>query len=332
MMAQNSQPYECAVTGQTEPIPGSSQVANSAGGFSWAVNDWTRLDRFLILGAEGGTYYVGEYDLLKANHDAVIRCIKADGIRTLNCIVQISKSGRAPKNDPAIFAFALVVTHGDQTVKDMACRNLYKICRTGTHLFHFVTFVHALRGWGRGLRSAIAHWYINQNADDLAYQAIKYQKRDGWSHGDILRLAHPIARSAQHDAVFRWISTGTKGLGNRTVKRCIKKKSRKISYPAISALPEIIDAFERAKRATTKSEIVSLICRFNLPRETIPTKWLNEIEVWEALLHRMPLSALIRNLGKMTSIGLLKPTSNATSQVLEKLENKITSEMREYTR
>ena len=43
------------VTTQSRPIPGSTQVRNSAGGYSWEVDDWTRLDRFLILGAEGGT-------------------------------------------------------------------------------------------------------------------------------------------------------------------------------------------------------------------------------------------------------------------------------------
>jgi hypothetical protein len=38
-------------TPQSQPIPGSSQVRNSGGGYSWQVDDWTRLDRFLILGA-----------------------------------------------------------------------------------------------------------------------------------------------------------------------------------------------------------------------------------------------------------------------------------------
>jgi len=44
-------------TPQSAPIPGTSQVPNSAGGFAFGVDDWTRLDRFLILGAEGGSYY-----------------------------------------------------------------------------------------------------------------------------------------------------------------------------------------------------------------------------------------------------------------------------------
>jgi len=85
------------VTPQSQPIPGSNQVRNSNSGYSWQVDDWTRLDRFLILGAEGGTYYIGERELVKQNHDALIRCIKADGVRAVNRIVEISDAGRAPK-------------------------------------------------------------------------------------------------------------------------------------------------------------------------------------------------------------------------------------------
>ena len=42
-------------TPQAEPMPGTNQVPNSAGGYTWAVDKWARLDRFLILGTEGGT-------------------------------------------------------------------------------------------------------------------------------------------------------------------------------------------------------------------------------------------------------------------------------------
>src|SRR5687768_18541181 len=107
-------------TPQSEPIPGSKQVANSAGGFAWEVDDWMRLDRFLVLGAESGTYYIGERDLVKQNHDSLVRCIKQDGIRVVNRIVEISDAGRAPKNDPAIFALALVATHGAAAAKARA--------------------------------------------------------------------------------------------------------------------------------------------------------------------------------------------------------------------
>jgi 60 kDa SS-A/Ro ribonucleoprotein len=309
------------VTPQSQPIPGSNQVRNSGGGYSWAVDDWTRLDRFLILGAEGGTYYIGERELVKQNHDALIRCIKADGLRAVNRIVEISDAGRAPKNDPAIFALALVVTHGDAAAKAHAFANLGKVCRVGTHLFHFAEFVNAMRGWGRGLRNAVGRWYISREADDLAHQAVKYQQRDGWSHSDLLRLAHPKAPSVQHDAVFRWMLAGSESLGERDVKRKVRGEDRVAKYGAVGALPKLIEAFEKAKKASSKDEIVKLITEHDLPREAIPTQWLNEVAVWDALLANMPMTAMIRNLGKMTSIGLVHPFSEAAKLIVRKLSD-----------
>src|SRR5437762_1495995 len=104
-------------TPQSQPIPGSKQVPNSAGGFAWAVDDWTRLDRFLILGAEQGTYYISERQLTRENAEAVARCIETDGPRTIQRIVEVSEAGRAPKNDPAIFALALSAALGDAATK-----------------------------------------------------------------------------------------------------------------------------------------------------------------------------------------------------------------------
>jgi 60 kDa SS-A/Ro ribonucleoprotein len=308
-------------TPQSQPIPGTAQVRNSNGGYVWAVDDWTRLDRFLVLGAEGGTYYLTEHELVKQNHDALIRCIKADGLRAVNQIVAISAAGRAPKNEPAIFALALVVTHGDAAAKTHAFANLNKVCRIGTHLFHFAEYVNAMRGWGRGLRNAVGHWYVDRGAGDLAHQAVKYQQRDGWSHGDLLRLAHPKAPSRQHDAVFRWMLAGADSLGEREVKRKVRGEDRIAKYDAVGELPQLIQAFEQAKRASLAGEIVKLIHDFDLPREAIPTQWLNEPLVWEALLERMPMTAMIRNLGKMTSLGLLQPFSEAKKLVLRKLKD-----------
>jgi len=308
-------------TPQSQPIPGSTQVANSVGGYAWQVDDWMRLDRFLVLGAEGGTYYIAQRDLVKQNHDAIVRCIKADGLRVVNRIVEISDSGRAPKNDPAIFALALVATHGEPLAKAHVFANLSKVCRIGTHLFHFSEYVNAMRGWGRGLRNGVARWYLDRSADELAHQAVKYQQRDGWSHSDLLRLAHPKAPTPEHDAVFRWMLNGAEALGEREVKRKVRGEDRIAKYGAAGALPKLIDAFEQAKRASSKDEIVKLIGEFDLPREAIPTQWLNEVVVWEALLERLPMTAMIRNLGKMTSLGLVKPFSDATKTILRKLKD-----------
>ena len=53
-----------AATPQSQPI--ANTVPNAAGGYAFAIDDWARLDRFLILGSAGGSYYAGERVLTPA--------------------------------------------------------------------------------------------------------------------------------------------------------------------------------------------------------------------------------------------------------------------------
>src|SRR5436190_7855663 len=73
-------------TPQSQPIPGTAQVRNDNAGYVWAVDDWARLDRFLILGSEGGSYYASERALTRESAEAVLRCIAADGARVVERI------------------------------------------------------------------------------------------------------------------------------------------------------------------------------------------------------------------------------------------------------
>jgi 60 kDa SS-A/Ro ribonucleoprotein len=137
--------------------------------------------------------------------------------------------------------------------------------------------------------------------------------------GDELgRISHPKAPSREHDAVFRWALRGVE-LGERTITRKVKGEPRPVTYQAAGELPALVQAFEQAKKAESRAEIVSLIADYNLPREAIPTQWLNELPVWEALLPRMPMTAMVRNLGKMTALGLVQPFSEAAVAIQRKL-------------
>jgi 60 kDa SS-A/Ro ribonucleoprotein len=284
-------------TPQSQPIPGTNQQQNSAGGFAWKVDDWARLDRFLILGSEGGTYYVNERELTIRNANAVMRCIKNDGKRAVEHIAEISEQGRAPKNDPALFALAMAASADDQETRVAALDALPRVARIPTHLFHFLEYCKAFRGWGRGLREAVASWYNDRDPGRLAYHVVKYQSRDGWSNRDALRLSHPTPTTPQHDKIYGWVTQG-----------------HSVDIPLISA-------FEEAKTADEK-RTVELIQEHRLTREMINTKHLNSAAVWEALLENMPLHAMVRNLGKMTDVGLIKPMSNAVTTVASKLSDK----------
>ncbi|HEU4325562.1 MAG TPA: TROVE domain-containing protein [Roseiflexaceae bacterium] len=294
------------ITPQSQPIPGTKQVPNSAGGFAWAVDDWTRLDRFLILGAEGGSYYASERKLTLDNAEAVGRCVDADGLRVVSRVVEISQAGRAPKNDPALFVLALCAGLGNDATRAAAYAALPQVARIGTHLFHFLAYVEGFRGWGRGLRRAVGGWYNRLPAAELAYQAIKYQRRDGWGHRDALRLAHPQAASEQHNAIFHWITRGWPEIG---------------TDPHPDEALRVLWAFERVQRAEREQDVVALIRDYTLPREAVPTQWLTSAKVWEALLEHMPMEAMVRNLATMTRVGLLKRSGSSTTTVTQRLRS-----------
>lgn len=291
--------YGTKRTPQSEPIPGSNQVVNNAGGYVWAVDDWKRLDRFLVLGSEGGTYYVGERELTRQNATGVHKCIQADGLRVVRRIVEISEGGRAAKNDPAIFALAMCAGVGDDACRRAALEALPRVCRIGTHVLHFARYAQQFRGWGTGLRTAIGNWYNAKTPEQLAYQVIKYQGRDDWTNRDLLRLSHPKPASDAHRSIYKWVCSGM------------------VDEPAAA----LIEAFESAKAATTAKEVCGLIRSHKLPREAIPTQWLKEASVWEALLDDMPMTAMIRNLATMTRVGLIQPMSSAAKKIASELGN-----------
>lgn len=289
-------------TPQNQPIPGAGQVANSAGGFTWELDPWKLLDRFLILGTEGGTYYASEQKLTLEQADNALGLIKSDGQKAIDRIVEVSKSGRAPKNDAAIFAMALASAFGDTETRQAAFAALPQVCRTGTHLFQFVAEAEQLRGWGRGMRKAIADWYVKSDVEDLTYQALKYQQRGGWSHRDLLRLSHPKPPTDEHRVLFKWIVDD----------ELVGQNGRIEAFEELKSLRPDAAGLKRAG---------VLIRENKLSRECVPTQLLTKAEIWEALLEDMPLTAMLRNLANMTRCGLLAPGSSATKQVIERLGN-----------
>jgi len=303
-------------TPQTEPIATQidRQVKNSAGGYVYALDDFQALERFLILGTEGGTYYVQEKALTREAATRTIRAIANDGRRAVGAIVSVSESGRAPKNDPALFALALAASDGNPETRAYALSQLPKVARIPTHLFHFLTYVKQFRGFGSGLKKAIAAWYNDKDVSQLAYQVVKYQQRDGVSNADCLRLGHPSTKDEARNQLYRWIVDGYDGLVDH-----LHKLEPNVEGGVPRYLPDIVKAFEDAKAYPSKC--TQLIRDYNLSREMLPTEALKSREVWEALLEKMPYEAMIRNLGNMSKVGLLTPLSDASKTVAERLHN-----------
>jgi 60 kDa SS-A/Ro ribonucleoprotein len=294
-VARNT-PISQAVTGREAEM---TQVGN---GFVFKLDNWLKLDRFLILGTESTMYKAGaSADLNRHNADLAKELISQNGNQVVDRCVQISQAGRAKNNDYALLVMALAMTHGSNNVKRYAGASLPLVARTGTHLMHFVGFANGMRGWGKSLKKAVSDWYATKTPEQVAYQAVKYQQRDGWSQRDILRLAHPKAgEDTVRNNVYKYIVKGAAGM-----------------TPGDMISPIII-AFEEAKTAN-KSRLVQLILEHRLSHEMIPNEMKNSPEVWEALAQHMGSTALLRNLNKLTSVGLIAPYSEFSKSVANKL-------------
>lgn len=280
------------------------QVRNHAGGFSFQATPQARLRRFLTLGVDGGTFYVKEHALAKSNAAVVIDFATHRPADLVQEILDISLAGRAPRQNPALFALAAATALGDDAGKALALAALPQVARTGTHLFTFAGYVEQFRGWGPALRRAVGNWYTGKSADDLAYQMIKYRQRDGWTHRDVLRLAHP---KTDNESVNRLLSWATKGTANTTGLPLLE------GFLAAQDLPE--------RRYST--DLPALVRTYGLSWEMLPTAALNSATVWEALLDSgLPQTALIRQLPRLTRLGLLSDWGDRTGAVVTQLTDR----------
>ena len=271
------------------------QVRNNAGGFTFEVSETDRVKRFLMMGTDGGTYYAKERDLTKENAKVVVNYAKNHGVKLVYLLLDISEAGRAPRQNPTLFALAAIFAFGDDEAKKSAQEVFNRIVRTGEHLFLFASYAENLRGWGRGLKRAVADWYQAKEARDLSYQLVKYRQRHDWTHRDLLRMAHPVPADDMHNSLYAWAAgkEPTDDTNGTWVEPFLMAKGLEAKYP------------QGKRKGEVYAEIVQQYP--GMPWEALPDEALTYPSTWEALLDAgMPITALLRNLSKLTGHGVLK--------------------------
>lgn len=364
--AMNVRSRSNSSTNQTAPIRGREpeMVVNNAGGVVFTVGVFDRLRRFVILGSDTPTYYAETRELTLNNVEGVLAALLEDGQRAVQEIVDISASGRAPKNDPALFALALAASYGVRgkvgieavgtladrllasgdpraaMVRRAAFDALPQVARTGTHMLMFVDNLNALRGWGRGPRDAVARWLSAMTDEKLSLQAVKYRSRGGWTLRDVLRLGHPAGIEGVRRDLFDWIAhrdisvedlaghdarVSTVLSGGRFSDAPVVTPRRHAVRPAPDVIAAaranfpLIDGYHLALEASSAAEVARIVRTHRIPFECVPSQHLKYKDVWAELLDGMPMNAMVRNLNKMTAVGLLTHGSEAARYVAERL-------------
>ncbi|MEV1173613.1 TROVE domain-containing protein [Nonomuraea sp. NPDC049784] len=192
------------------------------------------------------------------------------------------------------------------------------MARTTDHLAQFFGYYKNLGGKatargtapvvGRSLRTALGSWLLTGSPDDVAFKACKARQRktpqgEAFDLRDVLRIAHPAADDEQRKVLFGWIA------GNVTDEQ------------AREALPAV-HRFLTAKAVTSADEAVRVVTELRVPWEFLPDAMLREPEVWDTLAGTIGMTALLRNLARMTRIGALTPMGDTTRRAVDRLTDR----------
>lgn len=293
-------------TPQTEAIPGreTEMIQGKSGAVTFDAGIWSMLRRCLIMGTAGGSYYAGKRELTSEFVDTVNKAIAVDPHRVAQEIVYASE-GRSLNNSAPIFALTILSSSENPEAKK-AFKDIFLIVvRTGSHFHEWVSYTKSTRGMGRLVRDAGLSWLQRDNVKWLAYQMLKYGQRHGFTFADELRLFKPKPVTPNHDRLYEWT------LGKEPFSFSTEDLETDLNqlnwYEWLKKNPEQGEKAVRDGGLT--HEMVAPICKMN------PA-------VWQALFEAMPITALLRNLGSLTEIGVIRLNAIAN---LERIEKKLTN-------
>ncbi len=287
-------------TPQTQPIPGreAEMIQGRSSGYGFDAGQWAQLRRCLLMGTANGSFYADKRELTDEFADIVLACVEQNPQRVAEAIAYAS-DGHAINNSAPIFALVLL-SMGDQPEAKACFAEIFpQVIRTGSHFYEWLSYTKGLRGFGKVVRECGKAWLSNADAKRLAYQLLKYQQRHGFTHRDALRLFHPKPTSADHQALYHWVSKGELPSGH---------------------LPEAMQQISWYERVKRKPQLTcEAISKGRLTHEMIAPIGQMDQQAWNLLFRQMPLGALLRNLGSLTQIGVLQTHKSKQLKHVEKL-------------
>ncbi|KAL8618132.1 hypothetical protein ACOMHN_034359 [Nucella lapillus] len=286
----------------------------------FVITNEQRLLRSLIF---GGVTQVKSHEAEFSRSDIaslIANMIKdGEGEAVVRVLKDVSVNGRSSRQDCLLFVLAKCCRSKNMETKKAAYAAVQDICRIPTHVFQFISFIESdgkTSGWGRGLRKALQVWY-NSNASNpmhLAMHITKYASRNGWSHRDVFRLLHikPV-----NDAIGFIVRYAVKGMTEAEEEYL---QDGYLDRKQLEKVHKYLRAVEEVKKCEQTERAVELIKEHSLVREHLRTELLNSCEIWATLLPCMPLHALLRNINKMTAIGVFSDPEMVQT-VISKISN-----------
>ncbi|MBD1923309.1 TROVE domain-containing protein [Microcoleus sp. FACHB-831] len=291
-------------TPQTQPIPGreSEMIQGRSGGFMFDAGSWNMVRRGLLIGTAKSTYYAGKRELTEDFVEVLKGAIAENPSRVAEEIIYAS-DGRAINNSAPIFALVLL-SMGETPEAKKAFQEIFPaVVRTGSHFYEWLNYTKSMRGFGKVIREVGKTWLSREDIQGLAYQLLKYQQRQGFSHRDALRLFHVKPDTEERRQLFEWVVKGWEEL------------PAEIPSPALAQ----IWWYEWLKRNPEQTH--QAISQGHLTHEMAAPVGKMDKQAWQLLFNEMPIGAMLRHLGSLTEIGVLRTDEPANIDRVEAILN-----------
>ncbi len=291
-------------TPQNQPLPGreAEMIQGRSGGFMFDAGIWNMLRRCLLIGTAQSTYYAGNKELTEDFVQVVRQAIAEDPNRVAAEIIYAS-DGRAINNSAPILALVLL-SMGEAPEAKKAFQEIFpQIVRTGSHFYEWLSYTKSLRGFGKVVREVGKNWLSREDVKGLAYQLLKYQQRNGFRHRDALRLFHVKPPTENHRQLFEWVVKGWEEL------------PAEIPSPVLAQ----IWWYEWLKRNPENTH--EAIAQGHLTHEMAAPVGKMDKQAWQLLFNEMPIGAMLRNLGSLTELGVLRTDEPANLKRVQAILN-----------
>ncbi|KAK7944827.1 hypothetical protein WMY93_000555 [Mugilogobius chulae] len=260
----------------------------------WEMDEKARLCRFLCFGSEGDIYTSREEVQVSRESAEALLALLEDGRGTdvVEVIAKYSQDGRVVSMGPCLFALAVCSQHSDLKTRQAAFKAVKEVCQDPVCLFTFIKYKKELKDtesgiWGRALRKAVSNWYNGQNAMNLAVSVSKCKQQNGWSHQDLLKLAHVKPANDGVALVCKYIMKGW----NEVKTEYADKENPEEVLKVLSYL----EVVEKVKHCNDETEVITMIEEHLLEREQLLT---DHLKSKNARIHPFSILVALENYKK----------------------------------
>lgn len=253
---------------------------------AWTISDKERLIQYSMTGVLGRTFYVSQKEII----DEAIELIKRSDANDLAEAIVIGR------NEGYIRSFPILgLVYLSQKNIDLFKKVFADVIKTGGDLGDFIDLCHGVRGFGRGIKTAMIEW-LNKNVKP--YYALKYRKQIA----DAVR----ISRIKNDDCIYAFI-----------LRDCVDVNKDKLNnaYETYKEL-KAFDDIPKLLSEKNYDEVAKLIQENKLDVDSL-TAYYNQFDkkIWLSIAEQSPVMRFIKYLNKFERVGI---------DVFEIAKNKIT--------